>query len=111
MSIKVERASVHCESSDHELYKSLVSGGARNPLEVPFESMLEAFVAFACLGYHHSQYIPLNRSQEMTLSSYVDQDLDLFVLAALAYARLRTEDPDRSIEDTVTVLTTTKTII
>lgn len=111
MSIKVERTSLHCEASEYDYFRSIVTGSGKDALEVPFTSAGNAFVAFACLGYHHGRYEPLKEREEVTLSVYLDQDLQLPILAALAFARLREERPDAPVEELTESLLSTKTII
>lgn len=111
MSIKVERTSLHCEASEYEFFKSISKGSGKDGLEVPFASAGDAFVVFACLGYHHGRYEPLKVREEVTLSVYLDQDLQLPILGALAFARLREEKPNAPLEELAENLLSIKTII
>lgn len=111
MNIKVERTSVHCEASDHDLYRSWTRGGSHDALEVPFATMVNAFVAFACLGFRHDRYEPLVKRQEIFLAISLDQSLQLPVLASLAFARLRSERPDAATQEIAQALRSTRTII
>lgn len=111
MNIKVERTSVHCEASDHDRYRSWTRGGAHDALEVPFSTMVNAFVAFASLGYRYDRYELLVKRQEIFLSISIDQSLQLPVLASLAFARLRAERPDAPTAELTQALASTRTII
>lgn len=111
MSILVERTSVHCEQDDHDFYKSIVSGRKHNGAEVPFPSMMAAFITFACLGFHHQRYEPLSQRREIFLAPYLDQNLHLPVFAALAYARKRQEEPETPTTEIMGGLMTTGAII
>ena len=111
MIIKVERTSAHCEASDHNYYRSLTRGGSHDALEVPFATMVNAFVAFASLGYHQQRYEPVQKRQEIFLAISLDQELHVPVLASLAFARLRAEEPEATTEDLALRLMSTKTII
>src|SRR5690606_33637525 len=111
MSIKVERTSLHCEASEYDYFRSIVTGSGKDALEVPFTSAGNAFVAFACLGYHHGRYEPLKEREEVTRSVYLDQDRQLPGLAALAFARRREAQPDAPAEELAQSPLSTKTSI
>lgn len=98
MSITMERASLNCESADHDYYKRISQEAAGTALDAPFPSMVRAYVALACLGYRMDRYEPLINKQEISLSSYLDTDTEVPVLFALAMARLRTQDPGADTE-------------
>lgn len=111
MNIKVERTSVHCEASDHDTYRAWTRGGSHDALEVPFATMVNAFVAFACLGYRHGRYEPLVKRQEIFLAISLDQTLHLPTLASLAHARLRIERPNASTQELAQALMSTRSIV
>lgn len=110
MVIQVKRTSVHCEATDHEFYQRIAQARRQDALEVPFTSMVNAFVTFACLGYHHDRYEPLNHRQEITLSVYFSQEVQLPILMSLAFARLRREQPDETTEALAKQLLSTESI-
>lgn len=111
MSILVERTSVHCEQDDHEFYRSIVSGKKHDGAEVPFPNMMNAFITFACMGFHHQRYEPLSQRREIFLAPYLDQNLHLPVFAALAYARRRQEDAETPTTEIMAGLMTTGAIV
>lgn len=111
MSISLERTSLHSEVADHEYYRRIGSGGSNDALEIPFTTVGNAFVAFACLGYHHKLYQPLQTRQEITLSVYLDADLQVPILASLAFARLREEEQDAPLALLIKRLSSMRAII
>lgn len=111
MPILVKRTSVHCEASDHDFYRQITATKGKGALETPFSNMIQAFTAFACLGYQQNTYVPLDKRQEITLAVYFSHRLQIPTLASLAFARLRQENPDDSTEDLAAQLLSTDTIV
>ena len=111
MTIQIERTSAHCEATDHETYRKLTRGGSSDALEVPFATMTSAFVAFACLGFHHGRYELIAKRQEIFLAISLDPHRHLPVLASLAFSRLRTEQPDAPTAELAAQLRSTRTIV
>ena len=88
MSIEVTRTSVHCDQRWHDFYRSIVGMNRSQALEVPFATMYNAFVAFACIGRFHDTFVPLESRREIFLAQYFDRRKHVPVLIALAYERL-----------------------
>lgn len=88
MAIEVTRTSVHCEKSWHEFYRSHTGGARSVAMEVPFATMTQAFVTFACLGRQEGNFVELKQSQEIFIAPSFDRSLHVPVLVALAYDRL-----------------------
>lgn len=100
MAIEVTRTSVHCDIQWHEYYRSVVSSSRGQAMEVPFATMYEAFMTFACLGRYHNTYIPLDEKREIFLAQYFDKERHIPVLVALAYDYLVSNgaEPDAAFE-------------
>lgn len=97
LAIAVKRTSLHCDAADYEFYKQ--STGQGDAYSKPFPSMFDAYIAFACIGFHYGEYQliePVSNREELTLASYLAGDKRLWTLAALAYSRLKTDNPDQS---------------
>lgn len=91
LSISVRRTSLRCDAVDYEFYRRIAGSG--DPYGKPFPTMYDAFIAFACIGYHYDNFIPLgvaaSDKEELTLASYMVDDKRLWTLAALAYAHAK----------------------
>lgn len=97
LAIEVKRTSLHCDAADYEFYKQ--STGQGDAYAKPFPTMFDAYIAFACIGYHYGEYQliePVSSREELTLASYLSGDNRLWTLAALAYSRLKADNPDES---------------
>lgn len=93
--ITVARTSLYCATEDYDFYKQITEGN--DPYKQPFETMIDAYIAFACIGFSRNAYEPLAKGsdrRELTLTSYMADDKRILVLAALAYVRLKAERPD-----------------
>lgn len=100
MAIEVTRTSVHCDSRWHDYYRSIVSPNRNQAMEMPFATMYEAFMTFACLGRYHNTYVPLEDKREIFLAQYFDRERHIPVLVALAYDHLvgTGTEPDAAFE-------------
>lgn len=96
MPLEISRTSVHCERSWHEFYRANTGGSRSVAMEVPFATMVQAFVTFACLGRQQGSYMPLEQSQEIFIAPSLDRNLHVPVLVALAYDHLIDSGVSRS---------------
>lgn len=95
LAIDVKRTSLFCDAADYDFYKQCTGQG--DAYSRPYATMFDAYIAFACIGFHYDEYLPIESSsqrQELTLASYLSGDKRLWTLAALAYSRLKSERPD-----------------
>lgn len=111
MPLRVTRTSVHCAKDSHDYYRELTGGPRSEALYTPFATMVQAFVAFACLGRKIDRYIPIAREnrQEIFIAPSLDQKLHLPVLAALAFDRLQQQDMD--VDEALGTISTTDGLI
>lgn len=111
MSIVAKRVSINCDAADFAFYQQVTSGN--DPREAPFEHYIDAFTAFACVGYHYDAFEPItSEKRELTLASYlVEHDDRLLVLLSLAYARSKVAKPDMTTRERVVGLLSTAGIL
>lgn len=110
MSITAVRTSIHCEASDVDFYQRVTKSS--DPRESPFRDYLDAFVAFASIGYYYKIHEPLVQRKELTLAGYWAEQQDrLLVLLALAYSRLKEVEVDRSTKELIGGLLSTAGIV
>jgi len=86
--IQITRTSVHCDSSWHEFYKAITDRRREAADIIPFATMTQAFVAFACIGRAEKNYVDLTKAREIFIAPSLDRTLHVPVLVSLAYERL-----------------------
>lgn len=95
--IAVTRTSVHCEESWHEFYRAITDRRREAADTIPFATMTQAFVTFACIGRAENNYVKLNKAREIFIAPSFDRTLHVPVLVALAYERLVQEGVDQEL--------------
>lgn len=86
--IEVTRTSAHCEESWHEFYKEITDRRREMAGTIPFATMTQAFVTFACMGRAEGNYVPLTKAREIFIAPSFDRTWHVPVLVSLAYERL-----------------------
>ena len=88
-----------------ELYETLVATSPNDPESKPFKTQKDLFIAAACLGSKLDEYDERKKTIKNIPASALDEQSDLPVLMALAYAHGGEDlsvvlDPNRVIEIT-----------
>lgn len=86
--IQVTRTSVHCDRAWHEFYRTMTDRRREAADTIPFATMTQAFVTFACIGRAEQNYVELSKGQEIFIAPSFDRTLHVPVLVSLAYERL-----------------------